>query len=260
MTNPTPVRSRGARTGTAVAAVLAAAGFALVDAPAAFAAVGDSGDLTVASVGSARGNSQPGGPVCGFRLVANNFETLPAIPWTITSQPPRVPPGDTLAGTLPLSQGRARSAEYRLPEGTYQLQWVVPAGGVTKQKTFVVRCSEEDRREGGRPAEGRSESGRPAEGRAEEGGSGSGGSESGRSEADRSEAGKAEEGKNSGQSYHKPSGAVPAGGGGVPTMETVGSQSGSSAGTTAALTAGAAGVAGLILIRRAVRRRARGEA
>ncbi|MFI1015248.1 hypothetical protein [Streptomyces sp. NPDC020965] len=202
------VRPRSARTGAAVAAALVG-GLALADAPAAFAAPGDSGDLTVLSSGPLHGNSNRGGPVCKFRLAADNFDTLPAIPWTITSRPPTVPPGDTLTGTLPLSQGRARSAEYRLPDGTYELQWVVP-GGVTKQKTFVVRC---------------------------------------------------DEGKNPGRAaHHRPSGPVPAGGGGVPTTETVAASGDSHAGTTAALAVGAAGIAGLLLARRAARRRARGEA
>ncbi|MEK8145405.1 hypothetical protein NKH18_40530 [Streptomyces sp. M10(2022)] len=53
---------------------------------------------------------------------------------------------------------------------------------------------------------------------------------------------------------------MPAGGGGVPSMESVGSESDSNLGTTTALAASAAGVAGLVLVRMAARRRARGEA
>ncbi|MFF8955104.1 hypothetical protein [Streptomyces sp. NPDC014894] len=213
---PVSVRPLGARTGVAAAVVLAA-GLALADAPAAFAAPGDSGDLTILPSGEVRG-TQRDGAVCKFKLVADNFETLPAIAWTITVRPPTVPPGDTLTGNLPLSQGRARSNEYRLADGTYQLQWTVPSG-VTKQKTFVVHCDE-----GKNSGEGR---------------------DSG-------------EGKDSGRSYHKPSGPVPAGGGGVPTVESAASPA--QFGTAAALVAGAAGIAGLALVRKAARRRSRGEA
>ncbi|MER5769744.1 hypothetical protein [Streptomyces sp. NPDC001985] len=201
---PHSVHPRGTRT-SAAAAVVLAAGLALAAAPAAYAAPGDSGDLTILASGAGWG-AQRDGAVCKFKLVADNFETLPAIAWTITVRPPTVPPGDTLTGNLPLDQGRARSNEYRLADGTYQLQWTVP-GGVTKQKTFVVHC---------------------------------------------------DEGKNPGRTYEKPSGPVPAGGGGVPTVESAASPA--EIGTATALVAGAAGAAGLVLARRAARRRSRGEA
>ncbi|MEK8145407.1 hypothetical protein NKH18_40540 [Streptomyces sp. M10(2022)] len=56
------VRSHGARTGTAAAAVLAAAGLALAGAPAAFAAPGDSGDLSVQSADHSRAKHRAGTP------------------------------------------------------------------------------------------------------------------------------------------------------------------------------------------------------
>ncbi|NUW11481.1 hypothetical protein G6W47_31895, partial [Streptomyces sp. CAI-21] len=76
--------------------------------------------------------------VCKFVLSASNFESFPSVPWTITEQPPTVPPGTTLMDRLPLINGSARSEAYLLPEGTYQLVWVVPAG--PKQKSFKVDC------------------------------------------------------------------------------------------------------------------------
>ncbi|MGW1125785.1 hypothetical protein [Streptomyces sp. NPDC002526] len=216
------VRARSVRAGTVAAAVVAAAAATLGGASAAFAAPGDSGDIDIRPGGwAARGGD--GNEVCKFVLQASNFGDMPAVPWTITAQPPTVPPGDTLASTLPLVNGSARSQEYLLPEGTYQLVWIVPSG--PKNKAFKVNCT--------KPA-GNNGSGNNA-GR----GSAASGSESG---------------------YEQPSGGVPAGGGGVPDMEGVSSESDSNVGTTAALAAGAVGAAGLIMVRRAARRRARNEA
>ncbi|MCX0247029.1 MULTISPECIES: hypothetical protein [Streptomyces] len=216
------VRARSVRAGTVAAAVVAAAAATLGGASAAFAAPGDSGDIDIRPGGwAARGGD--GNEVCKFVLQASNFGDMPAVPWTITAQPPTVPPGDTLASTLPLVNGSARSQEYLLPEGTYQLVWIVPAG--PKNKAFKVDCT------------------KPA------GHNGSG---------NNAERGSAESGSESG--YEQPSGGVPAGGGGVPDMEGVSSESDSNVGTTAALAAGAVGAAGLIMVRRAARRRARNEA
>ncbi|MFK0099862.1 MULTISPECIES: hypothetical protein [unclassified Streptomyces] len=216
------VRARSVRAGTVAAAVVAAAAATLGGASAAFAAPGDSGDIDIRPGGwAARGGD--GNEVCKFVLQASNFGDMPAVPWTITAQPPTVPPGDTLASTLPLVNGSARSQEYLLPEGTYQLVWIVPSG--PKNKAFKVNCT--------KPA-GNNGSGNNA-GR----GSAASGSESG---------------------YEQPSGGVPAGGGGVPDMEGVSSESDSNVGATAALAAGAVGAAGLIMVRRAARRRARNEA
>ncbi|MEU0375926.1 hypothetical protein ABZ093_01290 [Streptomyces cyaneofuscatus] len=202
------VRSRSARTGAKVAVAVAVAGATLAGAPAAYALPGDSGDIDIRSVSWHSRGDRDGVEVCKFVLAASNFESLPSVPWTITEQPPTVPPGTTLLDTLPLINGSARSGTYLLPEGTYQLVWVVPVG--PKQKSFKVECP--DRGHGG---------GKP-------------------------------------HKPQRPIGAVPAGGGGVPDMEPISSESDSNAGTAAAaLVAGGAGAAGLIMMRR---RRARGEA
>lgn len=216
------VRTRSVRVGGAAVAAVAIAGATLAGASAAYAAPGDSGNIDVRSVGwNSRGHD--GVEVCKFVLTASNFESFPAVPWTITAQPPTVPPGDTLQSTLPLVNGSARSQEYLLPEGTYQLVWIVPAG--PKQKSFRVDCS------------------KPAD---------NGG------RADRDDRDSSASGAES--NYEKPSGGVPAGGGGVPDMTNLSSDSGWSVGTTAALAAGTVGAAGLIMVRRSARRRARNEA
>jgi hypothetical protein len=228
----TSVRSRGARTGVTMAAAVAVAGATLAAAPAAYALPGDSGDIEVTSVGWHSRGDRDGVEVCKFVLKASNFESFPAVPWTITEQPPTVPPGNTLLGTLPLVNGQARSQQYLLPEGTYQLVWVVPAG--PKQRSFEVDCAPK---------------------------SGQGGSRGDSDDDGRAESGAEKSGeKKSDAIYEKPSGAVPAGGGGVPEMESVSSEGESNVGASAALVAGAAGIAGLIMVRRSARRRARNEA
>ncbi|MEU5659656.1 hypothetical protein ABZ802_29135 [Streptomyces sp. NPDC047737] len=227
------LRSRSIRTGTTVAAAVAAAGVvALAGAPAA-QAVGESGDIDIRSVSWHSRGDRNGVEVCQFVLAANNFGELPLVVWTITERPP----GNTLTNTLPLANGQGRSQEYLLPEGTYQLTWTV--GTLPKQKSFEVDCSERGRR--GDNADG----------------AGRGGSDTGAQADKGSEKGSAEKG--SAEIYDKPSGAVPAGGGGVPDMESVSSESDSNVGTSAALVAGAAGIAGLIMVRRTARRRARNE-
>ncbi|MFD6532886.1 hypothetical protein [Streptomyces sp. NPDC060184] len=240
-------RTHALRAGTLVAA----AGIALTCAPEAFAVPGDSGDLNIVEVRNAGRESRAnGGAICQFRLSANNFETLPSVAWTITEQPLTVPPGNALAGTLPLAQGRARSPQYQLPDGTYQLQWVVPTG-LTKQRTFVVNCPEESR--GGRGGERNQTAGGQAAGNQ---------AASDTTAADGAIADTQAADTPAAASGTRPSGGVPAGGGGVPTLETASydGDSGPGAGTTAAVAAGVAGLAGLVLARRAARRRARGEA
>ncbi|MFE3519913.1 hypothetical protein [Streptomyces sp. NPDC059166] len=223
------VRPRTRRAGAGIAAAAAITGVTLAGAPAAYALPGDSGDIDVTSVGWHSRGDRDGVEVCKFVLEASNFESFPSVPWSITEQPPTVPPGDTLLGTLPLINGKARSQAYLLPEGTYQLVWTVPAG--PKQKSFEVDCS--------RPGQGGSRA------------------DGGSRDSSSSSASGAEQ--SSEKTYEKPSGAVPAGGGGVPDMEGVSNETESNIGTSAALVAGAAGIAGLIMVRRSARRRARSE-
>ncbi|MFG2840952.1 hypothetical protein ACGFYE_38875 [Streptomyces zaomyceticus] len=226
MSLSTSLRRRGIRTGATAAAAVAVAGISLAGAPAAHAAPGDSGDLNVRSAGW-HSQGQDGVQVCAFTLVANNFESLPAVPWTITAQPPTTPPGDTLVSTLPLINGAGRSERYLLPEGTYQLVWTVPAG--PKHRSFKVDCA--TRASGQGPQRPARPSGSPA----------------------------AEIGP--GSDARQPSGAVPAGGGGVPDLETLSAEGDSGIGSTVGVTAGiTAAVAALVMVRRSAMRRARNEA
>ncbi|MEU1091234.1 hypothetical protein ABZ401_31245 [Streptomyces sp. NPDC005892] len=244
-------RTHALRAGTLVAA----AGIALTCASDAFAIPGDSGDLNIVEVRNAGREARAnGGAICQFRLAANNFETLPAVAWTITELPLTIPPGNVLAGTLPLSQGRARSPQYQLPDGTYQLQWIVP-GSLTKQRTFVVNCPDDGR--GGRGGERDQSAGGQSTGNRADGNQASGatGADSEAADGRGADTG-------AGASGHRPSGGVPAGGGGVAKLETASydGDTGPGAGTTAAVAAGVAGLAGLVLVRRSARRRSRGEA
>ncbi|MCX5400877.1 hypothetical protein [Streptomyces sp. NBC_00102] len=253
-------RTHALRAGTLVAA----AGIALTCAPTALALPGDSGDLTIVEVRNAgrdtRGN---GGSICQFRLSANNFETLASVAWTITEQPLTIPPGNALAGTLPLAQGRARSPLYQLPDGTYQLQWVVPSS-LTKQRTFVVNCP--DGNPGGRGGSERNQGGGQAADNQATGTTAADSTTADTQAADTqaadTEAADTQATDTKTASGSRPSGGVPAGGGGVPTLETASydGDTGPGAGTTAAVAAGVAGLAGLVLVRRSARRRARGEA
>jgi hypothetical protein len=218
-----------------MAAAVAVAGATLAAAPAAFA-VGENGNIDVRSVSWYSNGDRKGVEVCKFVLVANNFETLDSVAWVITEKPLTTPP-NTLSATLPLVNGRARSQEYLLPEGTYKLEW--PAASPLKDKSFTVDCSQ--RGQNGQNGQGGQNGSRPEAGR--QGSSSASGA-----------------GASTAEIYDTPSGAVPAGGGGVPDMEGVSSESESDIGTSAALVAGAAGIAGLIMVRRSARRRARNEA
>ncbi|MCX4919434.1 hypothetical protein ACFWA4_06360 [Streptomyces sp. NPDC060011] len=218
MVTSSSLRARSIRGGAAMAVAAVAT---LAGAGASYAAPGDSGDIDVRSIGwHARGGD--GVEVCEFVLSASNFESFPAVAWTITAQPPTTPPGDTLQSTLPLVNGSARSAKYLLPEGTYQLVWTTPAG--PKQKRFSVDCKTRPQAQHSGPAE-----------------IGAGGSPA--------------------KEYSKPVGGVPAGGGAVPEgKENLSSGSDTNFGTTAALAASGVGIAALVMVRRAARRRARNEA
>ncbi|MFD6491361.1 hypothetical protein ACFV99_01995 [Streptomyces sp. NPDC059944] len=220
MVTTSSLRARSIRGGAAMAVAAVAT---LAGAGASYAAPGDSGDIDVRSIGwHSRGGD--GVEVCEFVLSASNFESFPAVAWTITAQPPTTPPGDTLQSTLPLINGSARSAKYLLPEGTYELDWTTLAG--KKQKRFSVDCRSQAHHSRG-----------PAE-------IGAGGSQA-----------------NESKEYSKPVGGVPAGGGGVPEgTENLSSDSDANFGTTAALAASGVGIAALVIVRRAARRRARNEA
>ncbi|MGW7287026.1 hypothetical protein ACWGH4_16215 [Streptomyces sp. NPDC054847] len=238
MSTTATLRPRRARTAAAALAALAYAGVTLATAPAAFAAIGDSGDIKIHKAGVEHWDTRDDiKGVCKFSLSAFNFESLSQVTWTITPQPPTAA-GATLTDSLVLNAGRGHTEEYALPNGHYLLAWTVPSG-VPKQKVFEVDCDKygdkhEEKNNGDKGPENDSEKGQ-------------------------------ENDNEKGTIWEKddkdaPHGAVPAGGGGMAGDGSEGSgDDGSSVGAATALVAGAVGAAGLVLVRRA-RRRAHGAA
>ncbi|MFF3289957.1 hypothetical protein [Streptomyces sp. NPDC003023] len=229
MSTTATLRPRRVRRGAAALAAVAFAGVTLAGAPAAYAQPGDSGDLKIHKAGVEHWDTRDDiKGVCKFSLSAFNFESLEVLAWEITPQPPTAT-GPTLNDTIALIAGRGHTQQYALPDGDYLLTWTVPGNPEAKQKVFTVDCEKYGDKHG---AKGQ--------------------------EKDKIED------KEQGKDWSKgdkegPHGAVPAGGGGMADMTGGGGDDGSSVGVTTALVTGAAGVAGLVLVRRA-RRRAHGAA
>ncbi|MFF4171545.1 hypothetical protein [Streptomyces sp. NPDC001744] len=208
-----------------LAATAAFGGLALAGAPAAFAAPGDNGDIKVHKVGTPYGDLGDEAKVCKFYLAAFNFDVLQEVSWEITPQPPR-PEVPTLTGRVALATGMGHTNPLTLPEGQYRVTWTFPGAlPAGKQKIFTVDCH------GNGP-------GRP--------GHGNNGPEN-------------NHGNNGAENNHgkPPHGAVGAGGGG--SAELAAAEDSSGPGVGAAVAAGLAGTAGLVLIRRS-RRRSNGAA
>ncbi|QIP87254.1 hypothetical protein GLX30_28140 [Streptomyces sp. Tu 2975] len=229
MSTTATLRPRRVRTAAAALAALAYTGMTLASAPAAFAAIGDSGDIKIHKAGVEHWDTRDDiKGVCKFSLSAFNFESLDQVTWTITPQPPTAA-GPTLTDSLVLHAGRGHTEEYALPDGDYLLAWTVPTG-VPKQKVFEVDCDKYGDKHG-----------------------------------EKNNGNKGPENDKGGTIWEKddkdaPHGAVPAGGGGVAGDGSEGTgDDGSSVAAATALVAGAAGAAGLVLVRRA-RRRAHGAA
>ncbi|UYQ61289.1 hypothetical protein [Streptomyces peucetius] len=225
MSTTATLRPRRVRTGAAALAVLAYAGVTLAGAPAAFAQPGDSGDLKIHKAGVPHWDTRDDVKgVCKFSLSAFNFESLDLLEWRITPQPPTAS-GPTLNDSIALIAGRGHTEEYALPDGDYLLTWTIPGPPPeTKQKVFTVDCDKYGEKKGDKIED----------------------------ERNGSDWSKGDKGS--------PHGAVPAGGGGMADdAGTGGGDDGSSVGMTTALVAGAAGLAGMVAVRRA-RRRAHGAA
>ncbi|GGW35597.1 hypothetical protein [Streptomyces xantholiticus] len=224
MSRTATLRPRRVRTGAAALAALACAGVTLAGAPAAFAQPGDSGDLKIHNAGVPHWDTRDDlKGVCKFSLSAFNFESLELLEWTITPQPPSAS-GPTLNDTIALIAGRGHTEEYALPDGDYLLTWEVPGNTEPKQKVFTVDCDKYGNKQGAKGPEGKPQD------------------------------------NGTDWSEDSPHGAVPAGGGGMAGGGGgSGAEKGSSTGLTTAVVTGAAGVAGLVLVRRA-RRRAHGAA
>ncbi|MFI9121951.1 hypothetical protein ACIGW0_21500 [Streptomyces bikiniensis] len=215
---------------TALVATAAIGGLALAGAPAAFAAPGDNGDIKVHKVGSPYGDLNDEARVCKFYLAAFNFDILQEVSWEITPQPPR-PEVPTLSGRVALNTGMGHTNPLTLPEGQYRVTWTFPGATPTgKQKVFTVDCH------------GNGPGGRPGNG-PHNGNNGNNGNNGAHNSSDNNWSG-------NGQG-RPPQGPVGAGGGGV---ELAAAEESSAFGVGAAVAAGLAGTAGLVMIRRSRRR------
>ncbi|MGR8011432.1 hypothetical protein [Streptomyces hypolithicus] len=183
---------------TAVAG-LTLTGACLAGTPTAVAAPGDNGDVKIHSVGTPFNDQHNEPKVCAFYLAAFNFDTLPAVTYTIVPQPAKaITPN--LNGTITLATGTGQSTPLNLTDGTYKLAVTFPgATGAPKSKVFKVDCPE-------------------------------------------------------GTNGSRPNGPVGAGGGGAADVDADAGAGTSSFGVGAALAAGLAGAAGLIVVRRSRRR------
>jgi hypothetical protein len=119
---------------------LTVGGAVLLGAPAAVAQPGDNGDITIETTATTQAaqDSQP--KVCQFVLRARNFDTVPAVTWTIAPQPtaPTPPPSN---GTITLANGTGSSQNIELPARQYRLTWTVPGStGPAQQKIFQLDC------------------------------------------------------------------------------------------------------------------------
>ncbi|MFJ5878153.1 hypothetical protein ACIQD1_25955 [Streptomyces sp. NPDC093088] len=214
-------------------ATAAFGGLALAGAPAAFAAPGDNGDIKVHKVGTPYGDLNDEARVCKFYLAAFNFDILQEVSWEITPQPPR-PEVPTLSGRVALNTGMGHTNPLTLPEGQYRVTWTFPGATPTgKQKVFTVDCHNNG--QGGRPGNGQN--------------NGNNGPNNGNGS---NWSGNDNNSNWSGNGQGRPpQGPVGAGGGGV---ELAAAEDSSAFGVGAAVAAGLAGTAGLVMIRRSRRR------
>ncbi|MEU4100134.1 hypothetical protein AB0F16_05855 [Streptomyces tanashiensis] len=211
----------------ATLATLALGAVTLAGAPQAFAAPGDNGDVKVHRQGTPD-TSQANEPQVGciFRFAAFNFDGLQSIQWNIYEQPGQ--PGNQdpslKNGSIAVdSNGDGHTDDITgLPTGMYKVEWTWEGqNGAAKSKVFRVDCP---------PVNGNGGNGN--------GGNGNGGNGNG--------------GNGGGHGHGKPPhGAVGAGGGG---SAQIAAEDSSAFGVGAAVAAGLAGTAGLVLIRRSRRR------
>ncbi|GGY25047.1 hypothetical protein ACFY8X_27675 [Streptomyces tanashiensis] len=216
----------------ATLATLALGAVTLAGAPQAFAAPGDNGDVKVHRQGTPD-TSQANEPQVGciFRFAAFNFDGLQSIQWNIYEQPGQ--PGNQdpslKNGSIAVdSNGDGHTDDITgLPTGMYKVEWTWEGqNGAAKSKVFRVDCP---------PVNGNGGNGNGGNGN---GGNGNGGNGNG--------------GNGGGHGHGKPPhGAVGAGGGG---SAQIAAEDSSAFGVGAAVAAGLAGTAGLVLIRRSRRR------
>ncbi|MFD9246263.1 hypothetical protein ACFV0D_30930 [Streptomyces sp. NPDC059556] len=253
------------------AAVLTLGGLALAGAPSAYAAPGDSGDIKVHSVGTPFGSQRDEPRVCRFYLSASDFETLQQVNWAISRQPSAN--GPALSGQLTLAAGTGHTDPLSLPSGQYRLSWTFQGQTVVvRPKAFQVSCPGDTIASppptggnggGGNGAGGNgpgpnadggdgnpdANGGNGANGAGGNGTNGAGTNATGGNGNNWN--GGSGSGSEGGWSGRPPQGAVGAGGGG---SAQVAADDSSGFGIGAAVAAGLAGTAGLVLIRRSRRR------
>ncbi|MFF5786944.1 hypothetical protein ACFY8P_18495 [Streptomyces sp. NPDC012693] len=230
---------RLARPLAAAAAALTLSGVALAGAPAAFAAPGDNGDVKIHHAG--RPDEPPRTPeadqrneprVCTFYISALGFDGLQLLNWTISPQPPKG--GAVRVGSITVDPaGNGYTPDIELPDGMYKVEWTwTGQQGAKKSKVFRVDCDHFDGPPNGNGGNGNGGNG--------DGGNGHHGNNGNNN------------GWNGGNGQHKPPhGPVGAGGGG---SAEIAAEDSSTFGVGAAVAAGLAGTAGLVLIRRSRRR------
>ncbi|MGW1510266.1 hypothetical protein [Streptomyces sp. NPDC002394] len=230
-TPPTRTLLRGAFATLALGAVT------LAGAPQAFAAPGDNGDVKVHRQGTAdtdRANQPQVG--CVFRFAAFDFDGLQSIQWNIYAQPglPGNQDPSLKNGSIAVdANGDGHTDDLTgLPSGMYKVEWTwVGQNGAAKSKVFRVDCP---------PDNGNGGNGNGGNGN---GGNGNGGNGNG---------GNGNGGNGGGHGHGRPPhGPVGAGGGGSAQLAA---EDSSAFGVGAAVAAGLAGTAGLVLIRRSRRR------
>ncbi|MFE7581006.1 hypothetical protein ACFU5Y_05485 [Streptomyces gardneri] len=220
----------------AALATLALGGVTLAGAPAAFAAPGDNGDVKVHRQNTPD-NSDVNEPQvgCTFRFAAFNFDGLQSIQWDIYEQPGQ--PGNQdpslKSGSIAVdANGDGHTDDITgLSSGMYKVEWTwVGQNGAAKSKVFRVNCPIITNPTPTPTPTSTNGNGGP--------GGGPGGN--------------GDNGGNGQPPHHKPPhGPVGAGGGG---SAPIAAEDSSTFGIGAAVAAGLAGTAGLVLIRRSRRR------
>ncbi|MEU6163880.1 hypothetical protein [Streptomyces tanashiensis] len=266
----------------ATLATLALGAVTLAGAPQAFAAPGDNGDVNVHRQGT-RDTSQANDAQVGciFRLAAFNFDGLQSIQWNIYEQSGRPGNQDVSLknGNIAIDgNGDGHTDDITgLRTGMYKVEWTWEGqSGAEKSKVFRVECPPDNGNGGNgnggigngananaanaNAANGNAATDAGAPGRGNSGGSGNSswsGSGKGGSGGSSNWSGSGKGGSGdsswSGSSDHgkPPHGAVGAGGGG---SAQIAAEDSSAFGVGAAVAAGLAGTAGLVLIRRSRRR------
>ncbi|MFD0075580.1 hypothetical protein ACFVIY_24415 [Streptomyces sp. NPDC127166] len=237
----------------AALATMALSAVTLGGAPAAFAAPGDNGDVKVHRQGtpdSSQANEPQVG--CVFRFAAFNFDGLQSIQWNIYAQPglPGNQDPSLKNGSIAVdSNGDGHTDDITgLASGMYKVEWTwVGQNGAAKSKVFRVNC---DNGNGGNGNGGNGNGGNGNGGNGN-GGNGNGGNGNGGNSNGGNGNGGNGNGGNGNGGGHGPHGPVGAGGGG---SAQIAAEDSSAFGIGAAVAAGLAGTAGLVLIRRSRRR------